>query len=297
MGTLMPTVLGRDDPSSMLCIRPYKPRAGVEFGCGQCLPCRINRRRMWTARIVLESAAHGLHPSAFFTLTYSPQWLPKGGTLVPGDLERFRYRLRHLFGPFRYYFVGEYGEASERPHYHGLLFGLLPSVAQIESCWTDLDSGTRLGSAHVGTLSVDSAAYVAGYVTKKMTSKLDIRLNGRYPEFSRMSRKPGIGSEGLHGIRMWLYTAEGRKYREKMHDVPLGIRFGGKIYPLGRYLVTKLREEFGIDSSDPIRQAMQRARALELCLPEVQMARENRREGQYSRAKFYRQMRQSGAKI
>lgn len=274
----------------MMCIRPFKVRPGQEFGCGQCLPCRINRRRLWTCRIVLEAAVHGPRPSCFFTLTYAPEWLPRGGTLVPRHLEAFRYKMRYQVGAFRYYFVGEYGEQRQRPHYHGLLFGLMPTVEQLRACWS-------YGEIHVGSLSVDSAAYCAGYVTKKMTHKDDPRLKGRHPEFCRMSRKPGIGSEGLDGIIRWCYSSEGAKYIQKFHDVPNSVRFDGKIYPLGRYLLDRLRSEFGISGTDPVRSMRAEAVRLERTVPEVITARELKREGQYQRAKFFVALRRSKEKV
>lgn len=270
----------------MLCIRPFKVRPGQEFGCGQCLPCRINRRRLWTARIVLEAAYYGSAPSAFVTLTYRPEDVPRGETVVPAHLEEFRYRLRYAIGSFRYYAVGEYGERTQRPHYHVLLFGHFPSKEVLEHCWP-------YGGIHIGFLSVDSGAYCAGYVTKKMTSKDDPRLLARHPEFVRMSRKPGLGVPGLNGIIKWLYSSQGARYIQKYHDVPLCIRFAGKIYPLGRYLVGRLRDEFGIASSDPLRSLHAEAVRLERCLPEVMEAREFAREGHYQRAHFYKNLRRS----
>ena len=46
----------------------------VPFGCGQCLPCRVNKRRLWTNRIMLESMCHD--DNAFVTLTYNDDNIP-----------------------------------------------------------------------------------------------------------------------------------------------------------------------------------------------------------------------------
>lgn len=283
----------------MLCSKPLKLAAG-EFGCGQCLPCRINRSRMWTARLVLEGAVHR-GQSLFFTLTYAKEFLPEGGTLVPGDLEAFRYKLRYAIGPYRYYFVGEYGERRFRPHYHGIVFGWFPVDTYVDEegrlrsrlldkCWPQ-------GVHHCGSLSIDSGAYCAGYVTKKMTHKSDERLHGRHPEFSRMSRKPGLGAEALDGIIEWLYSRAGAAYIAETGDVPQVVRFNGKIFPLGRYLVGKLRAEFGLQELNRTSGMRALARRLEGYLPEVVVMRNLKREGHAQRALFFEKLRRDKERI
>lgn len=272
----------------MLCIRPYKSRPGLEFGCGQCLPCRINRRRMWTARIVLEASCHDSVP--FVTFTYAPENLPRAGSLVPRHVEELRYRLRYKIGPFRYYVVGEYGDRSGRAHYHGLFFGVPSDPDLLQSCWDH-------GHIHVGNCTIESAGYTAGYVTKKMTGKDDERLKGRHPEFARMSRKPGIGAPGLDNIRNWLYGPDGVKYIIAVGDVPKSIRFGGAIYPLGRYLVCCLREEFGLAEANIARSTVAEATRLALAMPEITALREYKREQQWRAAHAYADLRRSFQKL
>ena len=86
---------------------------------------------------MLEATQHA--ESTFVTLTYSEQSLPKlplvGGllpTLQRKDVVGFLKRLRTNVSPvkFRFFGCGEYGEQTERPHYHLLLFGL-PTFAQV----------------------------------------------------------------------------------------------------------------------------------------------------------------------
>ena len=99
-----------------------------------------------------------------------------------------------------------------------------------------------MGLVDVGTLTLESAQYVAGYVTKKLTSHDDPRLNGRHPEFARQSHRPGIGAPALKELEDFLYPDVGAKLLMQTKDVPLFLRHGGKALPLGRYLRSKLRE-------------------------------------------------------
>lgn len=207
---------------------------GIPFPCGQCLPCRINKRRVWTHRLMLESYVHT--DSVFVTLTYAPEHLPGNGTLIKRDLQLYLKRLRKALSPrtIRYYAAGEYGEQSYRPHYHLIIFGTSFNLDAdlLAKCWP-------YGLVHVGTFSSDSASYVAGYVTKKVVGKSDIQ--GRIPEFALMSRKPGIGYPALNDVLKLLDDPRFVHLLGLNNDVPHGLKHGKSFMPFGRYLVGKLR--------------------------------------------------------
>lgn len=222
----------------------------LAFGCGQCLPCRINRRRVWTHRIVLESFKH--ENSGFVTLTYSPENLPVGGTLVPKDLQDWLKRLRK-YRKLRYFAVGEYGDQTHRPHYHLALFGVGPNDGElIRDTW-------GLGHTFTGDLTFHSAQYVGGYVTKKMTHCEDKcsdkckhpKLGGRHPEFARMSLRPGIGACAMEDVAAVLLSDAVIEETIKAGDVPSVLSHGKKKYPLGRYLKKVLRREIGFQEKTP----------------------------------------------
>lgn len=246
---------------SVLCKKPF--RQGIHaFGCGQCLPCRINRRRIWTHRLMLESAVHGA--SSFITLTYAPENLPENGTLVPEHLTLWLKRFRRRWPtPFRYYAVGEYGEQTWRPHYHVLLFGVPTSAAQlIADTWGK-------GHVHVGqkgNVNKDNAGYIVGYVTKKMTKKGDKRLGTRHPEFARMSTHPGIGAGFMAQVADALNSDLGIDQIALEGDVPGVLQHGGKKWPLGRYLRRRLRDEAGFTSMDVPEGTKNKASAKLWCL-------------------------------
>lgn len=224
----------------MLCRKPFM--AGVlPYGCGQCLPCRINRRRVWTHRLLLEQTQHG--DACFVTLTYDPDHLPKDNGLVPAHITLWLKRLRKALGSkkIRYFVCGEYGQKGDRPHYHAALFGIgIEFKKLIHSSW-------GMGHVLVGDLNKNSAQYICGYVTKKMTSCDDEKLQGRHPEFSRMSRRPGIGAHAMQAVGNALTTEYGADIIIQNKDVPSNLQHGKKSMPLGRYLKSVLRKEVGID--------------------------------------------------
>jgi len=181
----------------------------LDLACGQCAGCRLERSRQWAIRCVHEGTLHS--ESCFVTLTYSPENLPAGGTLVHRDFQLFLKRLRKKHGKVRFYMCGEYGEFG-RPHYHALLFGYRPSDGRFfgkgESgadtfSSASLDKLWGLGFSTFGDLTFESAAYTARYVMKKVNGALqadhyrvvdsDGVVTDRRPDYACMSKKPGIG--------------------------------------------------------------------------------------------------------
>jgi len=209
--------------------------------------------------------------TAFVTLTYDEDNLPAGGTLVPKHLTDFLKRIRFaqdkLGRRLRYYAVGEYGDDSERPHYHLALFGI-PSCRYIRTRHSQRLHKTKAGiyccdacsaiqrhwpygGADVGTLERASASYICGYVTKKLTDTNDFRLGGRHPEFARMSRHGGgLGAGAIPDIADRLLRLP-PAFLAAMPDVPRALRHGGKPYPLGRYLTRLLRKQIGRSPDAP----------------------------------------------
>ena len=100
----------------------------------------------------------------------------------------------------------------------------------------------------LGDVENDSAGYISGYVTKKMTNRDDPWLRGRHPEFARMSLRPGIGSEYMWEVASTMLE---HALDETMPDVPSGIAYGKQVRPFGRYLKGILRERIGRDKKAP----------------------------------------------
>jgi len=197
----------------------------------------MQRSREWALRCVHEASLH--EENSFITLTYSPENLPPGGSLVKRDHQLFIKRLRKTYPvyKFRYFLCGEYGEDLQRPHYHALLFGFdfmdkqpwsesnghtIYRSVDLEGLWT-------LGHSWIGSVSWQSAAYVARYCIKKVNGPnaweryvQDVDPDTgecRYlePEYIAMSRRPGIAHEWYQkykeDCRKDFLTHEGQKFK------------------------------------------------------------------------------------
>lgn len=226
--------------------------------------------------------------NAFVTLTYSDEFVPvatAGGfapTLNPRDLQLFLKRLRiQLPHQMRFFAVGEYGDQTQRPHYHLGLFNFFncargQTVQGFRSRreWARCCSQCRMvgdtwgkGDIEIRSLDAAKCEYLARYVTKKMTRKEDVRLDGRHPEFSRQSRRPGVGFPGVAPLaRSILQYVEA----SDLVDVPTAVKQGKGHLPLGRYMRNKLRMALGLPEGAPdevLHQAW-----VEQVLPMLQMA-------------------------
>ncbi len=192
----------------------------IEIPCGRCIGCRLDYSRQWADRCILEMKEHD--SSYFVTITYDDEHLPlrswvdtetgecgNVSTLLKRDFQLFMKRLRKAYSlkysnPLRYFAAGEYGNTTLRPHYHAIIFGLILDDLQfyktyngfnyynsafLDSCWQNR------GFIVVAKACWETCAYTARYIMKKQkgNSASVYEYYNLEPEFSLMSRKPGIG--------------------------------------------------------------------------------------------------------
>lgn len=232
----------------MTCDYPLRVQAKegpVAVPCGRCPPCRQRRVDGWTFRMQQEQLRSV--STEFITLTYDTDHVPitDNGfmTLNKRHFQLFMKLLRKTNEhKLVYYACGEYGTKKKRPHYHIILFNLIPTYTyeadkttltsytsirdKLQSCWI-------YGSVFIDPNPVtDSAmAYTTKYVNKP--GRIPIHKNDdRQKEFSLMSK--GIGSNYLtpqtiqyhkdDPLRNYLTFPGGYKkalpkyYREKLYD-------------------------------------------------------------------------------
>lgn len=228
----------------MLCGYPITlktPNLERQVACGQCMNCRINKKRMWTGRMLMEQR-YCETPGTFLTITYNPEHHPEDGSLHKSHLREFTQKLRKKIS-YRFFAVGEYGDKSFRPHYHIALFGVPPDQhqADFEEAWTL--HGKLRGYVMAGELNKDSCAYIANYTTKKMTKKDDERLEGRQPEFNTMSRYPPLGAQFMYNMLDIITSYEGSKLIATK-GFPNAVTIDGKSYPMGHYWSSWLHREY-----------------------------------------------------
>lgn len=217
-----------------------------EHGCGICIRNRSYDKRVWVHRMELESRLY--EENSFLTLTYNEEFVPKDGSVSIRAGQLFLKRLRQEIAPLkiRYFFVGEYGDETRRPHYHAALFGMGPEhLPAVEKVWASPFTKRSYGHVMLAELNIATIRYIAGYVTKKMTSKDDVRLDGREPEFRIMSK--GLGRDFVPALSQSLDDAAATEMLKL--DIPAALTIGGRKMPLGRYLRRQLwKEIYGQDS-------------------------------------------------
>ncbi|WNK13548.1 MAG: replication initiator protein [Microvirus sp.] len=206
----------------------------VEVPCGQCIGCRISRARGWALRCLHEARLYT--DNSFLTLTYAPEHLPE--SLRVRDLQLFFKRLRYFSErKFRYYAVGEYGTKLSRPHYHCLLFGFdFPDKKLWKGTGANrlyrselLERAWPFGHALIGSVTTESAQYVAKYSVKQVRGKRAKEHYGsKAPEFAVMSRRPGIGAG-------WIDQYESSVFPRDFVVVPGGRKVAVPRYYLGRF--------------------------------------------------------------
>lgn len=209
--------------------------------CGTCLGCRATQAREWAIRNNHERQLWQY--SWYLTLTYREEDLPQHGSLYPTDLSEFFKALRRKYPPeaLRYFGCGEYGEETQRPHYHALLFG--PELLD-RDLWTmrstgpvwrseTLEDAWNFGHVEFSNVTEHSISYVSGYIRKKISKTKEpdayTRVNPHTgelveiePEFTRCSLRPAIANRW---IEKWWKEVYPRDY----------VLFGGKKFKPPRY--------------------------------------------------------------
>lgn len=217
-----------------------------EIPCGKCIGCRLDYSRMWANRITLEAKEWPQETCWFITLTYNDENIPLkeventktgekkiGQTLSKEDLQKFNKRLRRHYSyhyeheNIRFFAAGEYGETGGRPHYHICYFNLPIYTELIEvkknelgqTIWTnkEIEKIWGKGFISIARQSWETAAYTARYILKKQKgedAKWYYTSQAKIPEFTLMSRNPGIAKEYYEKYKNKIYEYDKITYQK-----------------------------------------------------------------------------------
>ena len=215
----------------------------IAVPCGRCPACLSNRRREWTCRLLAE--LRDCYSAYFITLTYDNEHLTYAddtAVLIKRDVQLFFKRLRKLISkhpdynkdvyPLKYVCVGEYGDNTDRPHYHICIYNLPYKQDELEDvikkCWSNGEM------FKVGTLTSRSAMYTFKYVLK-LHGEDENPYRAEFKTFLLASK--GVGSS-------WL-TKENIEYikRGKPPDDYNLVSIDKNQYSLPRYFRKKIKKK------------------------------------------------------
>lgn len=238
-------------------LRTLKDNKAQLLPCGHCAACKLTNSKSWANRLEMETHYHV--NAWFITLTYDDKHVPYGTskkgdvinlTLNYKDIQDFIKRLRrHIdyhnksIGKLMYYYAGEYGGKTHRPHFHGIFFDVpikedelkkyksqngnaLYTVEWVEKLWGK-------GFITVAPATWETMAYTARYTTKKIygkEAKKHYENLGIEPEKCEMSLKPAIGAAYYFDHKDEIYandtiylasgkTAKPPRYFDKLFDL------------------------------------------------------------------------------
>lgn len=193
---------------------------GFKLECRKCLPCRLNLAREKAIRVYHESKTH--LDSIFLTLTYDEEHLVSP-VLQYRDFQLFMKKLREhvtrdVTDPelkkelaISYMVTGEYGEKNKRPHWHAIIFNYRPKDEKkdretslghevyksefLRSLWGK-------GAIEYGSVTLESANYVARYAAKKLVHGND--EDHEYHPIHKTSSRRAIGRSWIE--KHWKHT-------------------------------------------------------------------------------------------
>jgi len=197
--------------------------------CGKCVNCMINRQNNWVFR--MEQEIKVSKSAIFTTLTYNPENIPLlvnedtgeiQQSLRYSDIQKFMKRLRknHKGIKVKHYTVGEYGDNTQRPHYHQILFNV--KREQVAKLWNH-------GYTKIGEINPARIRYVTKYMGKRIANT---------PEGSEIPKN--VMSQGL-GLSYALDEENRRHHKD--HLIDSVITTGGVRVPLPRYIKDKIFTE------------------------------------------------------
>ena len=199
-----------------------------QFECRRCLPCRLNLAREKAIRCLHEAKMH--EDNIFLTLTYNDESLASDRliydhfkifmdslrTKAARDLKKemdkalkptgqkcsMKQARKLSYIPFMV--TGEYGDETKRPHWHAIIFNYSPKDKKFlytsdrgDKVYNSEEIAKLWNKGHIefGSVTMESAGYVARYAAKKLAHGKDDEHN--YHPIHKTSSRHAIGKTWL----------------------------------------------------------------------------------------------------
>lgn len=197
--------------------------------CGQCLGCHAKKQRYLSHKIQGDVAHHAKNNigSSFVTLTVDDSCTDH--SVHKKHLQNFIKRLRYYSPvPFKHLSIGDYGENTQRNHYHCLLIGFPSSLSnKIRNSWD-------FGFSTTDPINVNNINYVVRYISK-FTQEYKNLFDSQGLESPFSIRSQDIGKLFFQDNYDLCYETGSYLYK-------------GKPYPISAYDLAKY---FGTTPPDP----------------------------------------------
>ena len=191
----------------------------VQLKCGKCKECLIEKTIEMKNRLLEELK---INPDAYFlTLTYDEKHKKD---LNKRDMQLFLKRYRKI-QKLRYFYVGELGEKTKRPHYHAIIYTKLPKDLKESNATTkqgfkqyESEEITKLwGNGLIKICKMDKGliGYIVKYMLKNCTSKEFICSWSRVPP---IGINPKTIQEDIKGTRRLRALKD--YYRRRFGEIP-----------------------------------------------------------------------------
>lgn len=238
----------------MSCSHPVPIGNGLLVPCGKCYYCRMQKRTAWVFRMVQELK---INPNcAFVTFTYNDdnikylrkrfdrykfkKWYKllgknfESATLDKQDstdlIKACQHKIKQMFGKralVRYYITGEYGDTTDRPHFHGVFWfpGKVDYDEFFKSVW-------QYGNIDIQEVTPANINYISKHQMKDCKGNLYQQKFA--PIFSTMTRyNGGLGSSFLADENIYNFYSESRENKYVIlnnYKIPLPQFYRKKLY-------------------------------------------------------------------
>lgn len=210
----------------------------IDVPCGQCINCLKQRGSSWSLRLNLEYKY--LTPvqqrnSYFVTLTLSDDYINEDKSmLIRRFLERIRKKCKRSV---KHWIINEFGENTQRYHFHGILFDIPFPRHELLSYW-------KYGFIDIKPLTPRRVGYVTTYINKNLKGT---PYKVQPPELKQtIWCSPGLGKQVVND----------KKVTNHLHvndrPTPFMYNLSNRIQALPRYLRQKF---FTPDELEDIQQA------------------------------------------